>query len=356
MPRLRRTNPGQPGYTRRRAGRGWAYLDQDRNLITDRALRRRIDALVIPPAWRDVWITPFANGHLQAVGTDDAGRRQYLYHPDWSANRGRVKFARVLELGEALPKARTIVTEQLSESTLSRERVLATAFRMLDRGHFRIGNEAYADKYGSYGLSTLLREHVRRQKGALTFEYIAKSGLHRVEQIDDPVLLDAVGALLRRRGGDIPELLAYRDGRSWRRVTGADINAYVKEVLRLEASAKDFRTWHGTVLGSVAVAEEYHRHPPGKSWTKKAFNAAVRRSIVAVSENLGNTPAVARGSYVHPGVIEKFQEGETIEDAVARLRRQQAEVAADDERYPVYLNAIAAAPTVERAVIKLLAD
>ncbi len=356
MPRLRRTNPGQPGYTRRRRGKGWAYLDQERSLITDKAIRRRIDALVIPPAWQDVWITPYANGHLQAVGTDDAGRRQYLYHPDWSANRGRIKFSRVLDLGGALPTARTVVSEHFSEPMLSREHVLATAFRLLDRGHFRIGNETYADKYGSYGLSTLRREHVRRHRGALTFEYVAKSGLHRVEKIDDPVLLESVGALLRRRGGDIDELLVYRDGRTWRRVTGTDINAYVKEVLRIEVSAKDFRTWHGTVLGSVAVAEEYHRHPADKPWSKTALDKAVRRSVVAVAENLGNTPTVARGSYIHPGVIERFREGQTIERAVARVRGEQAEVATDGELYAVYLNAIGAAPTVERAVLKLLAD
>ncbi len=356
MPRLRRTHPGQPGYTRRRSGRGWAYLDQDGSRIADKATRRRIDALVIPPAWQDVWITPYPNGHLQAVGTDDAGRRQYLYHPDWSTSRGRAKFSRVLDLGRALPRARTIVTEHFSEPATSRDHVLATAFRLLDRGHFRIGNETYADKYGSYGLSTLLREHVRRQRGALTFEYVAKSGLHRIETIDDPMLLDSVGALLRRRDGDVEELLVYRDGRTWRRVTGADINDYVKEVVRLPVSAKDFRTWHGTVLGSVALAEEFRRHPADKDWSKTALDKAVRRSVVAVAENLGNTPTVARGSYVHPGTIEAFREGATIERAVGRVRRRQDDVAPDDERYPAYLNAIGAAPTVERAVLKLLAD
>jgi len=154
MPRLRRTNPGQSGITRRRRGKGWAYLDSDGSPVTDKAVRQRIDALVIPPAWQDVWITPFANGHLQAVGTDVAGRRQYLYHPDWQNSRNQQKHQRVLALGAALPRARSVVARDLTAPELTRERLLATAFRLLDAGHFRIGGEVYAESNGSYGLST----------------------------------------------------------------------------------------------------------------------------------------------------------------------------------------------------------
>jgi DNA topoisomerase IB len=357
MPRLRRTHPGQRGLTRRRSGRGWAYLDADGGLVTDKAVRRRIETLAIPPAWQDVWITPFANGHLQAVGTDAAGRRQYLYHPDWQANRDRIKHARVLKLGAALPRARSIVAEHLAESSLTRERVLGTAFRLLDRGHFRIGGELYAETNGSYGLSTLRRDHVHRRGGALVFEYVAKSGLDRVERIDDPVLLDVMGSLLRRRGGDIETLLVYRDGRQWRRVTSDDINSYVKQVVALEVSAKDFRTWHGTVLGSVAMADEQLHHPADKPWTKTALDKAIRRSVQAVAENLGNTPAVCRGSYINPRAVELFRQGTTIARAVSRVERSMAAELARDELIPAdRLPAIGAAPSVERAVLQMLAD
>src|ERR1700712_5901147 len=145
MPRLRRTNPGQPGLTRRRRGKGWSYFDDKGVAVTDRAVRRRIDALVIPPAWQDVWITPFANGHLQAVGTDVAGRRQYLYHPGWQESRSQQKHQRVLPPGPALPRARSTVAADLPVTGLSRERLLATALRLLDAGHFRIGGEIYAE-------------------------------------------------------------------------------------------------------------------------------------------------------------------------------------------------------------------
>lgn len=191
----------EPGFTRRRRGRGWSYQDRDGATITDPVVRARIDALAIPPAWYDVWITPFANGHLQAVGTDTAGRRQYLYHADWLTDRGRIKYERALALGRALPRGRAMVAQDLSRPTLGRDLVLATAFRLLDRGHFRVGSAAYADRYGSYGLSTLRRDHVQRRRGTLVFSYVAKGGLGRVERIEDPDLLDTVGALLRRRAG-----------------------------------------------------------------------------------------------------------------------------------------------------------
>ncbi len=357
MPRLRRTHPGQPGLTRRRSGRGWAYFDAGGALVTDKAVRRRIETLVIPPAWQDVWITPFANGHLQAVGTDAAGRRQYLYHPDWQANRNRVKHARVLELGAALPRARSVVAEHLSENKLTRERVLATAFRLLDRGHFRIGGQIYAETNGSYGLSTLRRDHVHRRNGALVFQYVAKSGLDRVERIDDPVLLDVVDSLLRRRIGEIDALLVYRDATGWRRLTSDDINSYVKQVVELDVSAKDFRTWHGTVLGSVAMADEQLHHPAGKPWSRTALDKAIRRSVQAVAENLGNTPAVCRASYINPRAVELFRQGVTISRAVSRIEREMADDVSDDGRIPAErLPTIGAAPSVERAVLEMLAD
>ncbi len=358
--RLRRTNPGQPGYTRRRRGSGWSYLDSDGGTITAQDVRERIEQLAIPPAWQDVWITPHENGHLQAVGVDAAGRRQYLYHPQWQASRSKVKYVRALDLGRALPQARAAVTQDLSGSTLSRDRVLATAFVMLDRGHFRIGNAAYTQRYGSYGLSTLLRSHVRRDHGALVFDYVAKSGVQQTERIADEPLVSAVDALLRRRGGaDLSELLVYRDGRTWRRIGNSDINEYLARVLRFEVTAKDFRTWHGSVLGGSAAALEFDRHPADRRWTNRTQDRAIRRVVVAVAANLGNTPAVCRASYVHPGVLDRFRAGRTVLPAVTRAMRAETIAATDPdgpELDPVLVNTLAAAPTVERAVLRLLKD
>ena len=188
--RLRRTNPGQPGYTRRRRGRGWQYLDAAGRTLPDADTIARISHLAIPPAWTQVWICPYPNGHLQAVGTDAAGRRQYLYHKDWSSNRHRRKFDRVVDFGARLPRSRRIVSADLGLPGMPRAKALATAFRLLDRGHFRIGGEVYAEQNGSFGLATLRKEHVRREGTTLVFDYTAKSGVHRIERITDPALLE----------------------------------------------------------------------------------------------------------------------------------------------------------------------
>jgi DNA topoisomerase IB len=355
---LKRTHPGQPGIRRRRRGRGWSYVDPDGEPITDAEVRARIDGLVIPPAWTDVWITPFANGHLQAVGTDAKGRRQYLYHERWHSRQGELKHQRVLLLGAALPKARERAREPLDHRTWDRERALAVAFRLLDRGHFRIGGAAYVQANGSYGLSTLLRSHVHRRNGAVIFDYAAKSGVHRLERIDDELLVEAVSSLARRRSGTPEELLAYRTPSGWRALTGEEINEYVRSVTGLEVSAKDFRTWHGTVLGSVALAREELNHPAGRRWSDRAANQAIRRAVVAVAENLGNTPAVCRGSYINPRAIDLFRSGVTVERAVVRASgagRSPLDVTEPAEVAGVIAE-LGAEPRVERAVLGLLKD
>ncbi|MBM9469284.1 DNA topoisomerase IB [Nakamurella leprariae] len=354
--RLRRSHPDRPGLTRRRRGRGWQYLDTDGAVITDPEIRRRIDDLVIPPAWKQVWISPFPNGHIQAIGTDAAGRRQYLYHPEWALRRHQRKFERVLQFGAALPPGRRQVSEHLALPGMGQERAMATAFRLLDRGHFRIGGEVYTETNGSYGLSTLLRSHVRRERGVLIFDYIAKSGMHRVEKIEDPELLDSIETMRRRRGGD-DRLLAYRVGRDWRHLGSTDINLYLKEVLRGDISAKDFRTWHGTVLAAVALAQLSAAHPASKRWSATARKRAVSQAVKAVASRLGNTPAVCRGSYIDPRVVEAFESERTINTAVERAARDLAGVLpdpVDDESAEQVLSLIAATPTVERAVLKLL--
>lgn len=335
VPRLRRVSPSSPGWTRRRAGRGFVYLDEhgDR-LPPEQAARCR--ELVIPPAWRQVWICPHPNGHIQAVGTDDAGRRQYLYHPVWRQQRDEAKHDRVLEVAARLPRARRRVAEHLALDGMPAERVLAAAFRLLDLGFFRIGGEAYAEANGSYGLATIGKQHCRVEGEQVVFEYVAKSGRQRLVALADEPVREVVQALRRRRGGG-EELLAYRSGRRWVDVTSADINAYVKDVVGGEVSAKDFRTWHGTVLAAVALAVSSRA-----ASSPTARKRAVARAMREVSEYLGNTPAVARASYVDPRLVDLYEDGRTIEPALSRL----GEGAAFGE--PATHGAI------ERAVLRLL--
>src|SRR5918996_5450342 len=242
-----------PGFTRRRRGKGFEYLDEDGKRITDPETLSRIRNLVIPPAWKDVWICPLPNGHIQAIGTDVAGRRQYRYHDAWRAQRDRAKHDRILQFARRLPDARRVVEQHLALPDYPRERVLAAAFRMLDLGFFRVGGEAYADENGSYGLATIRRDHVTLRSGAVVFDYPSKSGKQRVQQLVDDDLHAVVRGLLRRKD-DQPELLAYRNGQGWRDVRSEDVNDYLREVTGVEASAKDFRTWHATVLMAVALA------------------------------------------------------------------------------------------------------
>ncbi|GAB2684217.1 DNA topoisomerase IB [Thalassiella azotivora] len=312
MVRLRTVSPSGRGWTRRRNGRGFRYLDaQGSPLCPDDLLRCK--ELVIPPAWKDVWICPHPNGHIQAVGTDDAGRRQYLYHPEWRRQRDADKHERVLTIAARLPRARQRVAEHLALDGMPREKALATAFRLLDLGFFRIGGESYAEANGSFGLATIRREHVRVEGDSVVFEYVAKSGKERYVAIADEDVLAAVRTLLRRRGGG-EELLAYKLGRQWHDVTSADVNEYVKDVVGGEVSAKDFRTWHATVLAAVALAVSA---PAASSPT--ARKRAVARAMQEVAHYLGNTPTVARASYVDPRVVDLFEDGVTIERSLRRL-------------------------------------
>lgn len=312
MARLRRTSPDQPGWTRRRVGTGFTYLDRHGERLPA-ADAQRVRDLVIPPAWRDVWVTPYANGHLQAVGTDDAGRRQYLYHPDWRTRRDAEKFDRMLEFGRALIRARELVMTDLGREGMPLERACAVAVRLLDLGYFRIGNDVYADENGSFGLTTLERRHVRRQQDRLVFAFVGKSGVeHRIE-IDDAVVIEALEVMRRRRAPGDPSLLAYRQGRSWRSMLPDLVNLYVRESTGIEATAKDFRTWHATVLAAAALAET-----PEPGETRASRKRAVSGAMKEVSSFLGNTPTLARSSYVDPRVIEAYEDGRTIRGTTRR--------------------------------------
>jgi len=306
VPRTRRSSPDQPGWTRRRAGRGFVYLDEDGNRLPEEHAQRVRD-LVIPPAWEDVWVCPWPNGHLQAVGTDDAGRRQYLYHPDWRSRRDAEKFDRMLEFGRALSRARELVLTDLGREGMPLERACAAAVRLLDLGYFRIGNDVYADTHGSFGLTTLERRHVRRHQDRLVFTFTGKSGVdHRIE-IDDAVVIEAIDVMRRRRGKDL-RLLSYREGRTWRSVLPDLVNEYVRESTGLEATAKDFRTWHATVIATSALAAS---DEPGD--TKRSRQRALKAAVTEVSEYLGNTPTIARNSYIDPRVIDLYESGTTID-------------------------------------------
>ena len=255
-------DPTGPGLTRRRRGRGFSYLDESGAAITDPAEIARLKALVIPPAWQDVWISPDPQGHIQAVGTDAAGRRQYRYHDEWRRARDVIKYDRVLALGAKLADVREEIVRRLGEQGLGRDRVLAGAVRMLDVGVFRAGGEQYApgddDEDGTFGLATLRREHVSLKRGAVLFAYPAKGNIPRTLALRDPLLHRVVGSLLRRKGGG-EELLAYKVRRDWCDVKTADLNGAVKELAGEEYTCKDLRTWNATVLAAVALAAGVRR-------------------------------------------------------------------------------------------------
>jgi DNA topoisomerase-1 len=307
--RLRRSDCAGAGLARRRCGRGFVYLDAHGRRVGDAAVLERIRALAIPPAWRDVWICVDARGHLQATGFDDAGRKQYLYHPDWRRHRDRAKFAAMVDFAGRLPQLRRRVRRELGSGELDRARVLAAAVRLLDIGCFRIGSEDYAREHGSHGLSTVRREHVsRRGGGEIVFDYPGKSGQRLQVVVDDAAACAAVDELLRRRRapGD-QQLLAYRDGRTWRELRADDVNAYLKECLGGDFTAKDFRTWNATVIAAVTLAAA------APAATSTARRRTIKAAIGVAATCLGNTPAVCRASYVDPRVIDAFLAGRTLE-------------------------------------------
>ena len=313
MVRTRRVDCSGPGIRRLRRGRGFSYVGVDGEPVRDPELLARIRGLVIPPAWRDVWICPIPNGHLQAVGTDAAGRRQYLYHEAWRARRDQEKFDNMLEFGRALPGLRERVAAHLGEPGLTRDRVLACATRLLDRGFFRMGSEGYAEQNQTYGLATIHKRHVRLDGGVIAFDYVSKGGQRRLQSVLDPKARAVVAALLRRRGGG-PELLAYRRGREWVDVRSEDINAYIKEQTGGDFTAKDFRTWSATVLAAVALASSFT-----VARSRTARTRAIRRAVQEVAQYLGNTPAVCRASYIDPRVFDRYRSGLTVAAALEQL-------------------------------------
>jgi DNA topoisomerase-1 len=310
--RLRRSRLGGPGLTRRRHGRGFGYRAPDGSAV-DAATRERIDALAIPPAWRDVWICPWPNGHIQAIGVDDAGRKQYLYHEEWRRLRDADKHDRVLTMVAKLPDFRERVHQDLVGRGYTGERVLATALRMLDRGVFRVGSHQYEEEYGTYGLATMLREHAKVHRDAVSFQFAGKGGIEQVVHLTDTELRAAVASLLRSPA-ESPRLLVHRHAAGWHELRAQDINERIKELLGEQFTAKDMRTWNATVLAAVALAKS--GEPPR---SERARRRIEKQAMTEVSEHLGNTPTVARQSYVDPRVVELFERGVTIERTLRRM-------------------------------------
>jgi DNA topoisomerase I len=319
-PRLRRVDCSGPGLRRVRRGRGFSIVDPDGERVDDPEVLQRISELVIPPAWEDVWICPYPGGHIQATGIDQRGRKQYLYHPRWRARRDAQKFDDMVEFGRALPALRERVEAGLAREDVSRDHVLALAVRLLDRGFFRIGSEDYAVTNATYGLATMKKRHVRVNGDTLLFDYPAKSGKRRVQAVVDPAVAADIRRLKTRRGGG-DELLAYKAGGRWVDVKSADINAWLKDATGKDISAKDFRTWGATVLASVGLAVS--PVPPAKTARKRA----IARVVKEVAYYLGNTPAVARASYIDPRTFERYQDGITIAGALPQLADGEASTA-----------------------------
>ena len=314
MARLRRADCSGPGFRRARKGRGFSYLDEDGDPIEEPEVVSRLRSLGIPPAWKDVWICPWANGHIQATGVDAAGRKQYLYHQEWRTRRDAEKFDEMLDFAKDLPALRERVTADLKAGrTLTRERVLACAVRLLDRGFFRIGTEEYAASNESFGLATMRKDHVRLEDDhTMVFDYPAKSGVRQIRAIVDPAAMEVVGTLKRRRGGGA-ELLAYKRGNRWLDIRSGDINEYIKAITGGDYSAKDFRTWNATVLAAVALAVSGE-----VADTKTGRKRAITRAVKEVAHYLGNTPAVCRASYIDPRVFDAYEGGLIIGPAVQK--------------------------------------
>ena len=376
MTRLRRSDPTRPGYSRRRAGTGFSYRDPAGQKVTEKQLRQRFTELAIPPAWTDVWISPHPNGHIQAIGLDAAGRRQYIYHPAWREQKDRLKFERALELAASLPRVRGQVTRDLRGDSEPRARALAAAFRMLDLASLRIGSERYADDYGSHGLSTLLCSHVSVRGDVVRLDFPAKSGQQFQGVITDADLATYLRPRLRERPA--APLLSWVVGGEESALSAADINEFIKERTGGEFSAKDFRTLRGTTAAAQSLAQSLaqdlraaagatkheveassdagtksgggsrakagtagagttatatgagaepaasaSRQPRAASRNRRADTRAIAEAMRQAAAVLGNTPAIARTSYVDPRIVDLFRAGETI-DPTGRVSAETA--------------------------------
>jgi DNA topoisomerase-1 len=309
---LRYVHDHQPGIARRKRGKHFHYVDADGDPVKHADTLARIKSLVIPPAWTDVWICRQPLGHLQATGRDARGRKQYRYHPRWRAQRDESKYERMLKFGKALPDIRAAVDAALKLPGLPREKVLATIVYLLEATMMRIGNEEYARENKSFGLTTLRERHVRLDGSKVEFRFRGKSGVHHTVQVQDRRLANTI-----RRTLDLPgqELFQYVDDDGDPHTVGsADVNAYLQSIAGEDYTAKDFRTWSGTVLAAVALLE-YEKYDSEAQAKKNIVQA-----IETVAKKLGNTPTICRKCYVHPAVIESYLDGTMLTALRQRAR------------------------------------
>jgi DNA topoisomerase-1 len=298
--------PRRGGWRRKGRKKPFRYVDARGNRITDSAALERIESLAIPPAWRDVWISPRPSAKLQATGTDSAGRVQYLYHPDFRAEREREKFDKLARFADRLPDLRTAMAEHMELEELEPERICAIAVRLINKGWFRVGSERYARSSRTYGITTLRKRHAKVRGNRLTLSFTGKGRNQVRAAVVDPELAETVRELLALDGGS--RLFRYRRNGDLIALTAERLNDYVGTYLGDEFTAKDFRTWGGTLMAAIGLAERGPRETETEN--KRVVAAVVRR----VAEQLGNTPSVARASYISPAVIEQYMDGRTIDD------------------------------------------
>lgn len=302
---LRYVSDESPGFTRKKQGKGFVYLDLEGKPIKDERTLRRIRALAIPPAYRDVWISPIENGHLQATARDAAGRKQYRYHPEWIETRSQSKYQRLLEFGEALGKIRRRINQDLHRDVQDRQRIIATAVRLLDVTLIRIGNEDYAEQNDSYGLTTLRKQHVKVNGSEIRLSFRGKSGQWQNVRAEDPRIAKVIC-----RCRELPgcELFQYKDETGVaQKIDSGDVNEYLREIAGEDLTAKHFRTWGGTVLAAKHLASL--EPATSQAGQKKQIVEAIKR----VAEKLGNRPQICRKYYVHPAVLDAFREGRLSE-------------------------------------------
>jgi DNA topoisomerase I len=314
---LRYVTDTKPGIRRKRAGKGFVYLDVDGRPIADPEVRKRIVALAIPPAWTDVWIAVEPNGHLQATGRDDRGRKQYRYHPLWRTVRDEAKYGRMMAFGQILPSLRKRVEADLSRPGLPKEKVLATVVRLLETTLIRVGNEEYARANHSFGLTTLRDDHVSVTAASIRFGFRGKGGIRHTIALCDRRLARVVKRCRELPGQELFQYVA-EDGKL-EAINSEEVNAYLRAIAGADFTAKDFRTWAGTVLAALAL-REFEAFD-----TKAQAKKNVVRAIEAVAERLGNTPTVCRKCYVHPEIIDAYMDGSMLETLKQRADQEMAE-------------------------------
>ena len=307
---LRYTSDDQPGITRRRRKDSFTYHQPDGALVKDKETLGRIRSLAVPPAWEKVWISTHANGHVQATGRDDRGRKQYRYHSRWRQQRDESKFEHMLAFAHMLPKIRRKVAADLRRREMTREKIVATVVRLLETTVIRVGNDEYARENHSYGLTTMRNRHVEVQKADIIFSFRGKSGKHHEITLHDQRLAKIIRACQEMPG---QELFSYLEEGETRHVGSADVNDYLRQITGRDFTAKDFRTWVGTVLAGTAFRE--FEAVTSAQQAKKNIGTVIE----SVAKVLGNTPAVCRKCYVHPDVINAYLEGETLDSVTQRI-------------------------------------